>query len=132
MTAQVPAMEKLHVRRVVQVGGDASTSVALARAVHSTTHGRGGLVVSIDSNRFRLERIRAELEKAGVAHYAYLCEGDARQALRALDGPFDLVWLECTPELATGVLDVLTPRLRAGAWVLGPSASTSVAQSVSV
>ena len=106
-------------RRVVQVGGWASLSVALARAVHKSTGGRGGLVISTDLDGAAVKRSRAELKRAGVDEYVHLCEGDARCTLQDLEGPFDLVWLGCSAEMAADVLAILGNRLREGAVVAG-------------
>lgn len=106
-------------KRVVQIGGAAATSVALARAVHANTGGRGGLVLSMDLEGFAAERSRIELERAGVADYVCFVDGDPRCELQDLEGPFDLLWLDCESELAADVLSILKNRLRRGALVVG-------------
>ena len=112
-------------KRVVQVGAWAALSVALARAVHESTGGRGGLLVATDFDAHSLMRTRAELRRAGVDEYAHLCLGDARIALQSLEGPFDFVWLGCSAELASDVLAILDGRLRDGAVVAGFAAHPS-------
>ena len=106
-------------KRIVQVGAWAALSVALARAVHTNTGGRGGLLVSTDLDGPNVVKTRAELRRAGVEEYAYLCRGDARIALQSWEGPFDFVWLGCSAEMATDVLEILDGRLRDGAVVAG-------------
>lgn len=106
-------------KRIIQVGAWAALSVALARAVHTNTGGRGGLLVSTDLDGASVTKTRAELRRAGVEDYAYLCPGDARIALQSWEGPFDFVWLGCSAEMASDVLAILDGRLRDGAVVAG-------------
>lgn len=112
-------------KRVVQVGGVPSLSVALARAVRASTGGRGGLVVSTDLEDFAVKRSKVELERAGVEEYVHFFEGDPRCTLQDLEGPFDLLWLDCTPEMAADVLAILGERLREGAIVAGSVGTNS-------
>jgi len=107
-------------RRVVQVGGSTALSLALARGVHRTTRGRGGLVIMADLGRSRMEcGSAAELGQSGSAEYVHVFVGDPRCTLQGVEGPFDLVWLDCSAELAADVLTILGGRLREGALVAG-------------
>lgn len=114
-------------KRVVQVGGWADLSVALARAVHASTGGRGGLVLSTDLRGAEVKRSKSELKRAGVADYVHLCEGDPRCVLQEVEGPFDFVWLGCSAEMAADVLAILGGRLREGAVVAGFAARPALA-----
>lgn len=118
---------RVHAKRIVQVGGQAELSVALARAVHASTGGRGGLVVATQQDELSAKRSRMALRRAGVDEYVFQPEGDVRCALQDLEGPFDLVWLDCSVELASDVMAILGNRLREGAVVGGAAALTPCA-----
>ena len=77
-------------RRILEIGtlGGYST-IWLARAVPDT-----GRVVTIERDPRAAEVARRNIERAGVAPRVELLEGDAREVLSTLDGPFDLVFID--------------------------------------
>jgi predicted O-methyltransferase YrrM len=80
-------------------------------------------VVSIDTDPQRLASARTWLERAAVADRVELLEGPALELLTqvpplpALEGPFDLVYVDAVKTEYRRYLDLLLPRLRVGGVV---------------
>ena len=83
----------------------------------------GGIVVGAEIVPEKAATARRNLEEAGLAEFADIRLGDARQTLREVGGPVDFALIDgfpvaSGPSLALQVLDVLAPQLRTGALVL--------------
>jgi predicted O-methyltransferase YrrM len=83
----------------------------------------GGTVVGAEIVPEKAEAARANLAEAGLADYADIRVGDARETLRDAGGPVDFALIdgfpvESGPSLARQVFDVVTPQLRTGALLL--------------
>jgi predicted O-methyltransferase YrrM len=70
---------------------------------------------------------KRSLREAGLADYAEIREGDARQTLRDLGGPVDFALIdgwprEDEPSLALQVIEIVAPQLRVGGYVLNDNA----------
>eukprot|EP01035_Chromulina_nebulosa_P067753 gene67753-92814_t len=76
------------------------------------------------SENAEYEAARQHIEQAGLGSYVEIREGDARETLRALDGPIDFVLIDGFPDLALEVLQLLTPKLRCGAIVVADNLGT--------
>jgi len=61
---------------------------------------------------------RANLAAAGLAAHVEVLEGDARETLRDLAGPIDLLLLDGWPQLAIEVLRLVEPHLADGAVIV--------------
>src|SRR6187200_2640820 len=57
-----------------------------------------GRVVTLEIDPDRARQARAFWERAGVADRIELVEGDARETLPSLDGPFDLLFVDAAKE----------------------------------
>ncbi|HZF11645.1 MAG TPA: O-methyltransferase [Thermoanaerobaculia bacterium] len=69
-------------------------------------------VISIDTDRERLARARAYLERGGVAERVELIEGKALEVLPHLPGPIDLAYVDAVKTEYRRYLDLLLPRVR--------------------
>jgi caffeoyl-CoA O-methyltransferase len=69
-------------------------------------------VISIDTDRERLARARAYLERGGVAERVELIEGPALDVLPRLPGPVDLAYVDAVKTEYRRYLDLLLPRVR--------------------
>jgi predicted O-methyltransferase YrrM len=83
----------------------------------------GGMVVGAEIVPEKVETARRNLEEAGLAEFADIRLGDARETLRNVGGPVDFALIDgfpvaSGPSLARQVLDVLAPQLRVGALLL--------------
>ena len=76
----------------------------------------GGPVIGSELVPAKVAAARRNLAEAGLAGYADIREGDARQTLRDLGGPVDFVlidgWpIEEGPSLARQVIEIVAPQL---------------------
>lgn len=107
----------LGARTVVEFGTSFGTSlVYLAAAVRD--NGGDGLVYGSEMHPRKAARARANLGRAGLAEHVRILEGDARETLRDLPGPVDLVLLDGWKDLYLPVLEVLEPAMRPGTLVV--------------
>jgi predicted O-methyltransferase YrrM len=101
--------------RVLEVGTSSGYStIWLASAVAEA----GGRVVSIDRNPEKLAKARENLRRAGLIDSVDLRLGEASAVVRALDGPFDLVFFDGDRTSAPEQLRLLLPKLAPAALVL--------------
>lgn len=83
----------------------------------------GGTVIGAEIVPDKAATARRNLADAGLAEYADIRLGDARETLRDLGGPADFALIDgfpvaSGPSLARQVLDVIAPQLRTGALLL--------------
>lgn len=98
-------------KRVVEIGtSNALSTIWLAAAVGVT----GGSIVTLERSASKIAMARENLAEAGVADRVEIREGDALTSLRALEGPFDLVFLDADRPSYLAYLDEIVPRLRPG------------------
>ena len=77
-----------------------------------------GRVVTLERNPERAAQARGFLERAGVAQRVELVEGDARETIPELDGPFDLLFLDATKSEYREYLELAEPKLTERALLL--------------
>jgi predicted O-methyltransferase YrrM len=87
----------------------------------------GGRVIGSELVPAKAEAARRNLAEAGLADYAEIREGDARQTLRDLGGPVDFVlidgWpVDAGPSLARQVIEILAPQIRIGGYLMNDNA----------
>ena len=83
----------------------------------------GGTVIGAEIVPEKAEAARRNLAEAGLADYADIRLGDARETLRDVGGAVDFALIDgfpvdSGPSLAKQVLDVLAPQFRTGALLL--------------
>jgi predicted O-methyltransferase YrrM len=117
------AARALRARCIVEFGTSFGISTLyLAAAVRDNG---GGAVIGSELEPSKRERALAHLAEAGLADLVDVRLGDARETLaRDLDGPVDLLFLDGWKDLYLPILELLTPRLRPGALVLGDNVRT--------
>ncbi len=107
----------LRARTVVEFGTSFGTSlVYLAAAIRDG--GGEGVVYGSEMHPRKAERARVNLARAGLAEHTRILEGDARETLRDVPGPLDLVLLDGWKDLYLPVLEVLEPAMRPGTLVV--------------
>jgi predicted O-methyltransferase YrrM len=97
--------------RVLEVGtSNGYSTIWLADAARAA----GGRVVTLEANPAKVALARANFERAGVSDVVEVREGPAAETLRALPGPFDLIFLDADrPSYAT-YLELAVPKLVPG------------------
>lgn len=83
----------------------------------------GGLVIGAELVPKKVATARRNLAEAGLAQFADIREGDARETLRDLGGPIDFLLVdgwpgEERPTLARQVMEMVAPQLRLGGLVM--------------
>ena len=112
----------LGARNVVEYGTSFGIStIYLAAAVKDNG---GGRVVGSEIEPSKHASAVANLKEAGLGDIADVRLGDARETLRDVPAPIDLVLLDGWKDLYLPILELLTPRLRRGAVVLADNIFT--------
>ena len=97
-------------RRVVEVGTAIGVSTLhIARALPD-----GGTIVSFEIDRERHEAAARYLDRAGVSDRADLRLQDAAEGLAALEGPFDVAFLDGVKDDYPRHLELVMPLVRRG------------------
>jgi len=105
--------------RILEVGtSNGFSTIWLADAARST----GGHVTTLELNPEKIALARANLIAAGLDSIVDIIAGRADETLRALAGPFDLVFLDADRPSYLTYLDMVVPKLRPGGI---PSRTTS-------
>jgi predicted O-methyltransferase YrrM len=87
----------------------------------------GGTVIGSELVREKVTTARRNLADAGLADYAEIREGDARQTLRSVGSPVDFALIDGwpngnEPSLARSVIEILAPQIRTGGYVMNDNA----------
>ena len=103
-------------QHVVEFGASFGIStIYLAAAARDV----GGRVTTTEIEPNKCRTTEANLRDAGLAEQVRLLEGDALYTLRAIDGPVDLLFLDGWKDIYLDVLELVRPKLRPGAIVIG-------------
>jgi predicted O-methyltransferase YrrM len=96
--------------RVLEVG----TAIGVSTLHMARELPDGARIVTIERDAERVAAARAFWARAGVEGRIEVVDGDALAALRELDGPFDLVFLDATKTEIGEYLELLEGRVRDG------------------
>lgn len=100
-------------RRILEIG------TAIGYGTICLARGAGeARIVTIDRSPDRLAEAREWLERAGVLERVELVEGEALERLGAVEGPFDLVYLDGDKEIYRRCLDHVLPKMAVGGLVV--------------
>jgi predicted O-methyltransferase YrrM len=117
--------------RVIEVG----TAIGYSTLHMAETVG-DGVIVTLERDRKRIAQARAYWDRAGVSDRIELVEGDALETLAALEGTYDMAFIDASkqeyadylrlvePKLAARGLVVIDNVLMAGEVALGEDAET--------
>lgn len=100
-------------QRIVEFGASFGISTLYLAAA---ARDNGGELITTEIEPAKCRAVEDNLRRAGLP--ATLLEGDAMQTMRQIDAPIDLLFLDGWKDLYLPVLELLLPRLRAGALVL--------------
>ena len=115
----------MRAKRVV----DFATSVGMS-AIYFAAAMRdngGGKVIGAELVPEKIATAKRNLADAGLAEYADIRGGDARQTLRDVGGPVDFALIDGwpngkEPSLARQVIEILAPQIRTGGYVMNDNA----------
>lgn len=100
---------------VLEIGGSRGYSTlwlgAAARAA-------GGRLTSLEANPAKIARSTANLAEAGLEEWVEVVPGDAFETLRALDGPYDLVFLDAWKDDYEALFALARPLVASGGLVV--------------
>lgn len=91
------------------------STIHLAAAVRDNG---GGKVIGSELNETKAEIATANIAEAGLAEYAEVRRGDARESLLSVPGPVGLLLLDGWTPLFLNVLELLEPKLVTGSVVV--------------
>ena len=98
-------------RRVLEIGtSNAYSTIWLADAVAELD----GSVVTLERLPEKIALSEEQLDEAGLRDRVEIVEGDAADTLRALEGEFDLIFLDADRASYVGYLPLVVERLRTG------------------
>lgn len=101
--------------RILEIGTSFGYSgLWLAEAARS----RGGHVLTLESEAHKSDHARQEAEAAGLSGWITHRTGDAVALIPALEGPFDMIFLDLWKDLYVPCLDAFAPKLAPGALVV--------------
>jgi predicted O-methyltransferase YrrM len=100
---------------VLEIGGSRGYStIWLAAGVRHL----GGRVLSVEHDPRKIEAWRRNVADAGLEDWAELVEGDAKEAVPAIDDVFDVVFLDAEKDDYEELFDLALPKLEPGALVV--------------
>jgi predicted O-methyltransferase YrrM len=70
-----------------------------------------GRVITLEMDADRARQARSFWDRAGVSDRIELIEGDARETLREVSGPIDLLFVDAAKEQYTGYIELAAPKL---------------------
>lgn len=97
----------LRPRLVLEVG----TAIGCSTLHMARELDRGARIVTLERNPKRIAEARGFWDRGGVLDRIHLVEGDALESIAALDGPFDLVFLDATKTEIDAYLAALAGRV---------------------
>lgn len=111
----------LRAKRVVEAGTSFGVSTLfLAAAVRDNirSDGGGGIVIGTEYEPEKAKAARANFAEAGLLDLIDLREGDLRETLAGVSAPVDFMLIDIWTPIARPALELVAPRLRAGAVVI--------------
>jgi predicted O-methyltransferase YrrM len=106
----------INARRIVEFGTSFGIStIYFAAALHDNG---GGKVIGSELEANKAAKAAEHLAEAGLANYAEIRPGDARQTLKDTGGAIDLLFLDGWKELYLELLHLTSADLRSGSVVL--------------
>lgn len=80
-------------------------------ALHMAEQLERGRVVTLERDPERAEQARGYLERAGVAERVEIVEGDARETIAGVEGPFDMLFVDATKAEYREYIELAEPKL---------------------
>jgi predicted O-methyltransferase YrrM len=108
---------------VLEIGGSRGYStVWLAAGVRHL----GGRVLSVEQDPLKIEAWRKNIAEAGLEEWADLVEGDAKEAVPAIEDVFDIVFLDAEKDDYEELFGLARSKLEPGALVVADNVLSHV------
>lgn len=82
----------------------------------------GARITTLELEAEKVAVAKANFERAGLADIITVIQGDGKQTLAALPGPYDLVFLDAQKEDYAAYFDLIYPRLSPGGVIVADNA----------
>lgn len=113
------AARMVEAKNIIEFGTSFGISTTYLAAAAADT---GGRVTGSEFHALKAAKAQENLADAGLSHLAEIRVGDARETLRDVAGPIDLLFLDGANDLYLEILTMLEDRLRPGALVVADNA----------
>lgn len=118
-------VRQAHATRILEIGtSNAYSTIWLADAAREI----GGRVTTLELDPGKVALARENLTRAGLADGVDIREGRAADTLAALDGPFDLVFLDADRASYAIYLALALPKLRVGGLLVADNVVSHAAE----
>jgi len=107
----------LRANKVVEAGTSFGVST-LFLAAAMRDNGGDGVVIGTEYEPQKARAARANFERAGLAKFIDLREGDLRETLVDIPSPIDFMLIDIWTPMARPALELVSPRLRNGAVII--------------
>lgn len=111
-------------KRIVEFGASYGISTVYLGAAARDNKGH---LTTTEAHPKKCAAVHENIIEAGLTEVVDLLEGDARETLTQLEGPVDFVFLDGWKGMYLPVLNILQPKLAAGALLLADNISHSAA-----
>ncbi|AHM56518.1 putative O-methyltransferase YrrM [Peptoclostridium acidaminophilum DSM 3953] len=101
-------------RRILEVG----TAIGYSAILMATASGEGCSVTTIERNPGMAEQARENIEKAGLQGSIRVIEEDATDALKMVDGEYDLIFMDAAKGQYMQFYDMAIDRLKTGGLLI--------------
>ena len=106
--------------RVLEIGTSVGYSAIWFAEAVAAAGGKNGRVTTIEAEEAKVERAKANLERAGVGRYVDIVHGDALESLARISeepgsaGRFDFAFIDADKERSIAYFDAVLPLVRRG------------------
>lgn len=110
----------LDARRVLEIGtSNGISTIWMARALRET----GGALLTLEIEERKVEMATANLERAGLREIVTIVEGPALASLEAVQGPFELVFIDADKEKYPDYLASVRDKVEPGGVIVADNVS---------
>ncbi|MBI3942836.1 MAG: class I SAM-dependent methyltransferase [Chloroflexi bacterium] len=112
-------------RRVLEIGtSNGYSGLYLAAALADT----GGKLITLERDPHKIEQAQDNWAEAGLGKPITVIAGDARESLKTLSGPFDLVFIDAEKEDYHRYLDMVYPLVREEGMIVADNVTSHAAE----
>lgn len=113
-------------RRVLEIGtSNGVSTIWMARSLKNL----GGQLVTLEVDPRKVEMATENLERVGLDQSVTIVEGPALGSLDAIEGPFDLVFIDAAKDQYPAYLRAVRPKVRPGSIIAADNVSSDNPQS---